>query len=223
MLSEEGRDLIAAATARAEAATTGEIACIVTEEVSAYREVPLAVGVVLALAVPPLAVALGLSLEDLAAPFAGWTAAHGPAAAGPILTVYAFLQVVLFVAGVGLGAIPVVRRALTPNSLKQRRVRRAAMQHFSGARQRLAAELPMILIFASLSDRQMEVIADETIHAKVGQQAWDGAVAEALRTIRAQGTAAGLARAVEICGATLAAHFPDDGAANALSDRPVEI
>ncbi|HTI68177.1 MAG TPA: TPM domain-containing protein [Caulobacteraceae bacterium] len=223
MLSEADRALIAAATVKAESETSGEIACVVTEEVSAYREIPLAAGAGVALLGPPLAVALGLRLEAFTAPFAGWTAAHGPASAGPILTVYAVVQVMLFALAVALASVPAVRRALTPRGLKQRRVRRAALQHFAGARQHLAPGQTMVLIFASLGDRQMEIVADEAIHAKVGQGAWDEAVAQALATMRTSGAAAGLAKAVEVCGATLAAHFPDDGGGNAFPDRVLEL
>jgi putative membrane protein len=223
MLTQEGREMIAAATAKAEASTSAEIACVVTHEVSAYREVPIAVGAAAALVLPALAVAAGLELQPLAAPFTGWTAAHGPAVAGPVLTVYAALQALVFAAAAVLAAIPSVRRVLTPRGLKRQRVRRAAAQHFAGARRHLAEGHSMVLVYASLADRQMEVIADEAIHAAVGQGVWDDAVAQALATIRVSGPAAGLARAVEVCGAALATHFPDDGGANAFPDRPLEL
>lgn len=223
MLDQAGQDLIVAATARAEAATSCEIACVVTEEVGTYREVPLAYGAGAALVLPPVGVALGLSLEALAAPFMGWTAAHGPAIAGPVLTVYAVVQVAVFAAAAALAAIPAVRRRLTPRSLKAERVRRAASQHFAGERLHLAEGHALVLIYASLQDRQMQIIADAPIHEVVGQAVWDDAVAQALATIRTSGTAAGLARAVEVCGAALATHFPDDGGANVFPDRALEL
>jgi putative membrane protein len=223
MLNQEGQALIAAATAKAEAATSAEIACVVTEEVSAYREVPLAYGAGAALVLPPVAVALGLSLEALASPFMGWTAAHGPAVAGPVLTVYALIQVAVFAAAAAIAAIPAVRRRLTPKGLKAERVRRAASQHFAGERLHLPEGHALVLVYASLQDRQMQIIADGPVHQAVGQAVWDDAVAQALATIRTAGTAAGLARAVEVCGAALATHFPDDGGKNVFPDRALEL
>lgn len=223
MLSDAERDLIASATAKAEAATSAEIACAVIEEVSTYREIPIAFGAGAALVLPPVAVALGLELEPLAAPFMGWTAAHGPAIAGPVLTVYAVLQAVVFFVATALAMAPSVRRALTPQGLKARRVRRAATQHFAGARQHLTDGHAMVLVYASLADRRIEVIADAAIHQKVGQAVWDEAVREALAAIKASGTGAGLARAVEVCGAALAANFPDDGGKNAFPDAPLQL
>jgi putative membrane protein len=164
-----------------------------------------------------------LSPELLAAPLAGWTAAHGRAAAGPVFTVYAVVQAILFAAVALLACIPAVRRTLTPRALKQRRVRRAALQHFAGARLHLRPGRPMVLIFASLADRQMEIIADEAIDAAVADGVWDETVAQALAEIRMHGPGAGLAKAVALCGATLARHFPDDGGANAFPDRALEL
>ena len=43
------------------------------------------------------------------------------------------------------------------------------------------------------------------------------------KTTTAINLAAGLAKAVELCGAAMALHFPDDGAPNAFVDRPIQI
>lgn len=223
MLSPSDQTLIAAAVTKAEAATSSEIACAVVEEVSSYRETPLAWGAAAALVLPPVAAGLGLSLDALTAPFAGWTAAHGHAGFGPLLTAYVVVQVVLFAVAVILTAIPSVRRALTPRSLKRRRVRRASLQHFAGQRAHVKPGGTLVLVFASLADRQMEIVADDAVDAKVGQAAWDEAVTEALAVIHAQGPGPGLARAVAICGEILARHFPDDGAPDAFPNEAVQI
>ena len=223
MLSETDLDRIARAVALAETGTSGEILCVVTAEVSDYRETPMAWAAAAALLLPPLAVMAGLKLDRLADPFTGWSAAHGGAAIGPFLSAYALFQAAIFVLALAAVGVPSVRRALTPRSLKQRRVRKAALQHFAGARPLLAADKTAVLIFASLEDRQMEIVADAAIHAKVDQSVWDGAIQAALAEIRLDGPAAGLAKAVELCGAAMALHFPDDGAPNAFVDRPIQI
>jgi putative membrane protein len=223
MLSDADQDRIAAAVAKAEAHTSGEILCVITGEVSEYREVPMAWAAAVALIVPPLAVVAGLSLDRLADPFVGWTAAHGATSTGPFLSAYALFQAAVFVIALAAGSIPAVRRALTPAALKQRRVRKAALQHFAGARPHLAPGRTAVLIFASLGDRQMEIVADAAIHAKVDQSVWDGAIRQALAEIRADGPAAGVAEAVALCGAALATHFPGDGGVNTVPDRPLQI
>jgi putative membrane protein len=139
------------------------------------------------------------------------------------LSAYTLVQATLFLVVLILGSIPGVRRALTPPALKRHHVHAAAAQHFAVARMHLQPGEAVVMIFAALGERQVEILADETIHAKVGQAAWDRAVAEAIAAIRADGVASGLVRAVEICGEALASAFPADGRGNALPDRPLEI
>ncbi|HTK34674.1 MAG TPA: TPM domain-containing protein [Caulobacteraceae bacterium] len=223
MLNDAELDRIAAAVADAEANTSGEILCVVAAKVSDYRETPLAWAAAAALIAPPAAVVLGLRLDRLADQFSGWTAAHGGAPIGPFLSAYALFQAAVFVLALAVVSVPSVRRALTPRSLKQRRVRKAALAHFAGARPLLAPEKTAVLIFASIEDRQMEIVADAAIDAKVEQSVWDEAVCQALAEIALDGPAAGMATAVALCGAALAAHFPDDGAPDAFPDRPLQI
>lgn len=222
MLSQADQQRIAEAVAKAEQRTSGEIVCVVIEEASAYREVPLAWAAAAALALPPLAVTAGLSLDGATAALGGWQAAHGPQA-GPALGIYALIQLALFMAVGAMVSIPAVRRRLTPRGLKQERVRREALQQLAAARARLPADHTAVVIVAALKDRQIDIVADAAIHARVGQPLWDRAMREALAAIRAEGPAAGLIKAVEICAAAMAEHFPDDGRANVYPDAVVEL
>ena len=218
---------IAEAVAQAEAHTSGEILCVLTEEVSAYREVALGWAAAVALVIPPLAFLAGIHPLSVADALGGWSVAQGSPGAeariGLALTFYAAAQAMLFAICMTLFTIPAVRRALTPGFLKDRRVHRAAFQHFVGTGLHLRPDQTGVLIFASIEDHRMEVIADEIIHAKVGQGAWDEVIAEALAVARTGGPAEGLAKAVALCGALLARHFPDDGRPNAYPDRPLEV
>jgi putative membrane protein len=225
MLSEAEQDRIAQAVAAAEARTSGEIMCVLTEEVSHYREIPLAWAAAAALILPPLAIVAGARLH-LPSLSGGWIAAHGePSGAGlwAGLWAYALAQAAVFALVAALGAVPAVRRRLTPRFLKARRARQAAVRHFTGAAAHLKPGQTAVLIFAALADRQMEIVAHDSIDQAVGQDAWDRIVAEALAAIRAGGTAAGLVKAVELCGAVMAERFPGEGAPNALPDRPLQV
>jgi len=225
-LTPADHDRIAAAVADAEARTSGEILCVLTEEVSAYREVSLTWAAVIALVIPPLAFLAGAQPLSITEALGGWSIAHSPAAEARIglaLTLYAGAQAALFAAVMLLFSAPAIRRALTPGVLKDRRVHQAAFRHFLGTGLHLRPDQTGVLIFASLADHRLEVIADETIHAKVGQGAWDEIVAQALAAMRAGTPADGLTRAVSLCGDLLARHFPDDGGPDVLPNRPVEI
>jgi putative membrane protein len=65
-----------------------------------------------------------------------------------------------------------------------------------------------VLIFASAAERYAEILADQGINAKVGQEVWCGAVEAMVSAIRQGRPADGFVAAVEQCGAVLAEHFP---------------
>jgi putative membrane protein len=226
MLNDEGRSRITRAIEAAEARTSGEIFCVLAEEVSAYREVPLAWGAAIAFLVPPLLVLTGLHRLALAGIFTSWTDESARAMEGLILRVlgaYGLAQAGLFFCVVLVVMLPGVRRAMTPGLLKSHRVRKAARHHFVAAGARLSDAEPHILIFAPLKDRRVELVAHEAIHRAVGDAVWTRAVAAVTDGMKGGDPASGFVRAIEICGEALAAHYPADGApANRLPNTILE-
>lgn len=225
-LTPADQQRVAQAVAQAEARTSGEILCVVTEEVSDYRETVLAWAAGVALLLPPLAFALGAQPLSLADALGGWSIAHSPAAearVGLALTLYAAAQAVLFVAVALIVSIPAVRRPLTPGFLKERRVGRAALQQFTVMSQHLAAGQTGVLIFASVADRRIEIVADARVHAEIGDAAWASVIAEAVAEMRARGPGEGMVRAVQLSGELMARLFPDDGRPGSLPDLPLQV
>jgi putative membrane protein len=215
MLTDPDRKRIADAVTLAESKTSGEIFCVLAHEVSRYREIPLAWAAAAALLVPPGLVLAGLHRLALADIFSSWTDESVRAAEAVILhalSTYALLQAGLFLAVALIVAVPRVRRVLTPRALKRHRVRQVARHHFAASGLRLSHSEPHILIFASLADRQVELVSHEAIHKAVGEGPWNAAVAAVTEGMRAGRPADGFVRAIEICGAALAEHFPPDGA-----------
>ena len=225
MLSEADHMRIASAVAAAEATTTGEIVCILAREVSNYREVPLAWAAAAALIAPPLALLAGLTPETLTPWAADWTAGAGPGAStARMLEAYGLLQVGLFAVVAGLVSIPAVRRILTPTSLKRRRVHAVALRQFLATGLHASAARTGVVIFAAQQDRRVELLADDAIHAAVGETVWNAAIAAVQDGMKTGRPADGFVRAVELCGAALTAHFPSQGPhQNAISDRLLEI
>ena len=226
MLSDADLTRIADAVKAAEAETSGEVYCLLSHEVSEYREVPLAWASVAALGLPPIFVAAGIYgrvLESLS----GWTASRGVSDAAAIagaLTGYALVQALVFALVWALTSIPSVRRAVTPGVLKAQRVKRLAQQLFIATGMKDDASRTGVLIFAAMAERRVEVLADEAIHAKAGPGAWDGAVKAVMDGMRANRCAEGFETAIALCGAALAQAFPGrvEGE-NRLSDRPTLV
>lgn len=65
-----------------------------------------------------------------------------------------------------------------------------------------------VMLFVSLAERHLEIVAERDAHAAVPAGAWDKIVADSTVTMRRSGVAGGLVDAIGACGATLAAAFP---------------
>jgi putative membrane protein len=216
MLSDSDKARIGAAITEAEARTSGEIFCVLAHDVAHYREVPLAWGVVAALVGPPLLVLMGLHRLALASIFSSWTDDSARAMEGLILralTTYGLLQAGLFLIVVLIVGLPPVRRVLTPSFLRRHHVRQAARHHFAAAGLHLSDAEPHVLIFASLADRRVEVVAHRNIHKEVGEGPWAATVAAVVDGIRHGKPGDGFVKAIAICGDALAAHYPPNGPA----------
>jgi putative membrane protein len=219
---------IEAAVRAAEARTSGEIYCIVTEESGDYGETPLAWAAGVALLGPALLLLGGIHVTapDL---FGGWTAAQVGAAAEraarEALIGAVLLQAVLFMATLILVAIPPVRRALTPRPFKRERVRRRALEQFAAKSLHLTRERTGVLIFVSFAERMAELIADDGIHDRVDGSVWHAAMAALVDGLKRDRPGAGIAACVGLCAEVLAEHFPadPDDNPNELSDAVVVL
>ena len=79
-----------------------------------------------------------------------------------------------------------------------------------------------VLIYLLLADRDVEIIADRGIDAKVGRAAWEKICNAMEVDFKAGNFAGGVVRGIEAVSKQLAAHFPKDGGGkNELPDAPV--
>lgn len=226
-LTDKDHDRIAAAVAQAETKTAGEIYCVLAPAVSDYRETPLAWATATALILPAGALLLGFEPQSLTRWFGGWTVGHASATDATILaalTTYVALQAAVFVAAALVVAIPPVRRALTPASLKAERVHRAAMQQFLSHGLHATRDRTGVLLFASLAEHRAEVIADEGIYKVADPRVWDEVVDLLIAGLKKRRAADGFVAAIELSGRILAAHVPPGtDNPNELPDRLVEL
>jgi putative membrane protein len=216
-LSPSDLSVIEGAIHQAESRTTGELYCVVAEESADYGETPLAWAAGVALLAPALLLLGGVHVRapDL---FGGWTAAQVSRVAeqavreGLIGTI--LLQAVLFLVTLVVVALRPVRRALTPKAFKRERVRRRAREQFAAKGLHLTRERTGVLIFVSFAERMAELIADEGVAAHVDSKVWDQAMAALVAGLRRGDPGAGMAAAIDLCGAVLAEHFPADPSNN---------
>jgi putative membrane protein len=221
-LSVEQHQHVSAAVHAAEAQTSGEIVTAVADHSDRYLDIALwwaALCAIVALAA--YAAFPGFYNWLIGIISNGWVE---PATPSEILEVGLAIVVVKF-AGVRLLLqwVP-LRLALTPGIVKTRRVRRRAVRYFKVGAERRTAGRTGILIYLSLKEHRAEIVADESIHSVVPQEAWGEAMAKMIAEVREGRIAEGMVAAIGDVGAILAEHFPrgaDD--VNELPDRLIEL
>jgi putative membrane protein len=115
------------------------------------------------------------------------------------------VQVIAFLALAILFSLPPVKLRLVPRALRHARAHRLAVEQFFAQNLHHTAERTGVLIFVSVAERYVEILADEGIHQRMPAGAWDQIVTDA-------------------CGARLIEHFPARaGDRNELPDRLIEL
>lgn len=81
-----------------------------------------------------------------------------------------------------------------------------------------------VLIYLLLADRDVEIVADRGIHAKLGQAVWESVCQEMESSFRQGKFEQGVIAGIRSVGRHLAEHYPQVGAkTNELPDQPVMI
>lgn len=181
MLNENERARVRAAVEKAEAGLAAEIVPCVYEQSSPYPETVWAGGAA------AVAVACGaLFLSDMIRPI--WL---------PLSTLILFVPAA-GLAGAALGhwCGPVKRLLLGPRRMEDAVARRAKEVFFDRGIARTKSRAG-VLIFASLLERRVVVLADEAVRAKIEPAAWEPAIAAMTAAAGDGREADGLVAAVE--------------------------
>jgi putative membrane protein len=221
-LNDADRAKVAAAIARAEGSTAGEIVAVATPISDAYHDVALHWALVPLFAVLAWASWRPTALlwwYDLL--FGGWQPDPTMSELLTLLMVFAALK--FTIALMVLKWMP-LRLFLTPAATKHRRVRRRAIAIFQAAAAGRTSHKTGILIYLSLAERRAEIVADEAILKVTDDHAWGEAMTALLADVRKGQVGDGIVAAVERIGAVLSAHFPRlPGDVNEIPDRLIEL
>lgn len=185
-LTPEDDNRITESIRAAEKNTSGEIFCVLMRQSSDYRMVPIAWAALAALFIPlPL-----LYLTKLES-----------------TTIY-IIQLVAFLIVMLVLLLPAVRLLMVPKRTMFERAHAEAQRQFAAHGLHRTEARTGVLIFVSLAEHYVEVVADIGIAAKVQQEVWDRAVKALVQAMKRGKVADGYVEAISICGEVLAQHFP---------------
>ncbi|HEY6420296.1 MAG TPA: hypothetical protein VIX59_14970 [Candidatus Binataceae bacterium] len=186
-LTPEEHRRIDASVAAVERGTTADLDIVVTRVSDRYSLFPLVWAGLAALIVTAFAAILSPRLDGRSA---------------------ILIEVLLLSVFMLLFELLPIGLALVPRRVKRAHARDLAHREF-------AAHVPggepnrhRILLFVSLGERYVEIVADHETHAMVPAGAWDKLVGDFVATVGANHLADGIVRAIEACGAVLQEHHP---------------
>jgi len=120
--------------------------------------------------------------------------------------------------------VPGLHLALVPKSLRRARANRLAHAQFYEQGVHLTREHSGVLLFASMAERYVEIVADKGIHEKIGEQRWQEIVDGFTAKVASGDVAGGFVAAISACGEAMAVHYPaKPGDIDELSDGLIEI
>ena len=201
LLGSAAQEKIASAVAAAEATTSGEIVVAVVPSSDHYPRAELLAALTVGI---PVAVAV--------------TLASGPD------SVWRFLPIMVLCVLACLTAVrrwPLLKRPFISRAVCHEEVRQRAIQGFYDYRLYQTRDATGVLLFLSLLERRVELLADTGLDDRVPAGTWERVVETLTAALRARDHLPGIVRAIEQIGQILATHAPprpDDK--DELDNRP---
>ena len=196
--SQQELDSIAEAVKEAESKTSGEIVPVLASASDDYDRACFLAAILFSLMGTALFSAIWILLPGMFGGSVMITAI--------VLIVVQFLGLLAgFYAAISIDG---VRKAFIPHRILNRQVSRAAHQAFLHFQITHTENATGILIYVSLFERMVAVVADRSINRKHNQETWDEVRDLLIAGLKEQNGAEGFTRAIGRCGEILAADFP---------------
>jgi len=202
-LSKTEKLRIAEAVRAAEAKTSGEIVTVIARASDDYLQVGLLWAGFFALSAPGLIL---LFKPDIS-----------------VFYLYE-IQLGIFVAAMAVLHWSPLKMFFVPAALQRRYARRLAREQFFVQGLHLTRERTGVLVFVSVAEHYVEIIADAGINERSSKGEWDDVVTHFIADVRAGRIEQGFLSAIAACGDRLAQHFPRrENDHNELPNRLIEL
>lgn len=198
MINLDEQKMIEDAVVKVEKTTSGEVKVVVVEKSSQYRSANYRLGILFALLTVffPFTQNLGLTIL--------------------------YFQIPLFILGYLIAFISPIKSFFLSQDEKNEEVNQRAMQAFFENNLHTTTDRTGILIFVSLLERQVQIMADTGINQKVEKNTWQKTVDQLILNIKKKNLTLGLQEAVFQCGEILSKHCPPKSEnSNELSNKPL--
>jgi putative membrane protein len=204
-VTDKLREDVRVAVIDLEKSTSGELVCVIARASARYMLFPVIWAAIVALALP----LLNPLLEQ---------AGYEPAVTFSI-------QSVVFIGLALLFLYSPLRLCVTPRSVKDSNCRRTAFEQFFLRKLHNTQHRTGVLLFVSVEEHHVELVADQGISEKVTEAEWDAILDTFAADLKAGRVHEGFVAAIAACKAVLAKHCPElpPGGKNELDDRLVEL
>lgn len=202
-ITDQDRQRIRAAIEAAERKTRGEFVTVIARESDDYLYIPVLWAALISLTLPGLA---QLTVHP-------WLVAH----------TYS-IQIVTFVLIAVLFRLPAIKHRLIPKSVQRQRAHRVALEQFFLQNLHGTQERTGVLLFVSVGEHYVEIVADKGINDRVEAGTWDALLGDFVGEVKRGRVAEGFVRTIEACGELLETHFPvEEVDRNELPDHLIEL
>lgn len=134
------------------------------------------------------------------------------------------LQIFLFILSYIILFITPLKYCLTPRQHKHAKASKLAEQQFFSQGLHLTPDRAAILLFVSMKERYVRIIADEGIDKKVDDAVWQSLVEGFSRSVKAGDVKKAFTSTIKECGGLLKKHYPQKGKKkNYLEDVFIEL
>ncbi|PIE98815.1 MAG: hypothetical protein CR988_01540 [Treponema sp.] len=201
-ISENSLSKIKDAVLDAEKKTNGEIAVAVIGQSQAYSVFELFWAFIVGLFVV-------FALTVFVEPIYAWLSTFSWTPSVRFIPIFFILIFTVVVAVLFfLFNTPTIDRLIIPKTVKNREVYYRALRHFVESGVYKTKERSGILIFISVMERRVIVLADEGISSKIEQSEWNRICDNLIAKIKAKQAEDGICEAVVSCSELLEEHFP---------------
>ncbi len=202
-LNEEQKQRLRTHIEEVEKRTSGELVTVIARQSDPYVYIPLLWASMLALCLLPITGLADLRLD---------------------VSSLSILQLASFLILAFVFHWPPLKMRLIPKKVKLRRAARSAREQFLEQGLHHTRDRNGLLIFVSVAEHYVEILADQAINEKVDQAEWDAIIADFVAAVKRGEIATGFEQAVNACGDLLAKHFPaGPEGRNELPDHLIEI